>query len=295
MSTLTNTMVIGRPAADSLNSLRCNSSCSDLGPVDPLNKHELGPRPDRAKVREQIRDYILNMLGAPTLKLELDEQNLDFCIDQALKVVEEYAPREYFSYYTFSTNPGQSVYELPPDIGIVRNVFYRKTAQFAFNASDMGGVIPLEYFTGTGASYGGGGMFTPQQPMWGNMGQWVLYKQYEQTFARLSSQLGGWEWVGGLRHIKLYPTPCGGQRVIVHYLQRNKDWHEVSEAMQEGALSYAKEIVGRIRSKYPAPPGPGGGMQLDGANLVAEAKEERKEWKDNLLGRFGDIFGPSMD
>ena len=106
----TNTLAIGRPSQSAMASSNCSSACSDLGPVDPLEKSQLGPRPNREKVRQQIRDYVLFMLGAPTLKIELDEQAIDFCIDQSLKIVEDYAPSEYFSYYNFNTNPGQSTH-----------------------------------------------------------------------------------------------------------------------------------------------------------------------------------------
>jgi hypothetical protein len=291
-----NTLAIGRPSNNTMTSVQCPSSCSDLGPVDPLNKNELGPRPNREKVRMQIRDYILNMLGAPAIKLELDEQNIDFCVDQSLKILEDYAPREYFNYYAMNSVPGKSVYELPPNVGIVRNVFYKEQGTFAFQASDLDGAIPVEYFY-PGGAYASiqGGLIDPIQPIWGRMGEWVLYKQYEQMYSRVSSNLGGWEFIGGLKHIKVYPTPSRSSKILVHYLQRNKDWEEVTQAMQEGALSYAKEIVGRIRSKYPAPPGPGGGMQLDGQNLLAEAKEERAEWKNDLIYRFGDLPALTMD
>ena len=127
------------------------------------------------------------------------------------------------------------------------------------------------------------------------MGEWVLYKQYEQMYSRVSSNLGGWEWVGGYKNIKLYPVPFRVQRVIVHYMQRQKDWEEVTQAMQEGALTYLKEILGRIRSKYPAPPGPGGGMQLDGAALLQEAREDRQKWFEDLLYKFGDIPPITLD
>lgn len=291
-----NTLVISRPSNNTMASIQCPSSCSNLGPVDPLNKNELGPRPNREKVRMQIRDYILHMLGAPAVKLELDEQNIDFCIDQSLKILEDYAPREYFNYYAMNSVPGKSVYELPANVGMVRNVFYKEQGTFAFQASDLDGAIPIEYFY-PGGAYASiqGGLIDPIQPIWGRMGEWVLYKQYEQMYSRVSSNLGGWEFIGGLKHIKVYPTPNRVSKILVHYLQKNKDWPEVTQAMQEGALSYAKEIVGRIRSKYPAPPGPGGGMQLDGQNLLAEAKEERAEWKDSLIYRWGDILPITMD
>lgn len=281
-----------------MSSLQCAGTCSasELGHADPLNKSELGPRPKRTQVRQQIRDYILNMLGAPAIKLELDEQNIDFAIDQALMIFEDYAGREYFSYHVFVATPGQSVYKMPPDVGLIRNVFYKEQGSFGFQASDLDGAIPIEYFY-PGGSYASiqGGLIDPIQPIWGRMGEWVLYKQYEQMYSRVSSNLGGWEWVGGLGTIKLYPVPYSPQKVIVHYLQKNKDWGEVRQAMQEGALSYAKEILGRIRSKYPSPPGPGGGMQLDGQQLLQEAKEERQKWFEDLIYKFGDLPYITMD
>jgi len=290
-----NTLVIGRPSQDMMASMSCDSSCSDLGPADPLIKKQLSPRKNREKVRGQIREYILHMLGAPTLPLELDEQNIDFCIDWALKIVEDYAPREYFTYYVFTTQAGKSIYEMPPDIGIVRNVHYKEHGTFAFQASDLDGAIPVEYFY-PGGSYASiqGGLIDPIQPIWGRMGEWVLYKQYEQMYSRVSSNIGGWEFIGDMRHIKLYPTPRAGQKVFVHYMQKMKDWGEITQSMAEGALTYAKEILGRIRSRIKNPPGPNGGVQLDGEALLAEAKEEREKWKEDLISRWGDCFGPIL-
>lgn len=286
---------MGTPSTNSMNCISCASSCGDLGPTDPLEKAQLSPRPKRTKIREQIRDYVLLMLGAPVLDLELDEQQVDLAIDQALKVFEDYAGREYFDYFVFRTVPGQSVYQLPPEVGFVRNVFYKETGQFAFQASDLDGAIPIEYFY-PGGSYASiqGGLIDPIQPIWGRMGEWTLYKQYEQMFSRTSSNLGGWEWLG-FNRIKLYPTPFKSQAVIVHHLQKLKDWPEVTQAMQEGALSYAKEMLGRIRGKYANPPGPGGGIQLDWQALLQEAQQEREKWKEELIYKFGDINYISLD
>ena len=289
MSCQNNTMIMGRPTGDQCATAQCGSTCSSGDQNDPLWRPGLGPRKKRDKVREQLREYILNMLGAPAVTLELDEQNIDFCIRQALMIVETYAPREYFTYYTFYTNPGQSVYKLPPEVGFVSSVEYKNTGTFSFQASDMDGAIPVEYFY-PGGSHASiqGGLIDPIQPIWGRMGEWVLYKQYERMYTRISSGLGGWEWIGGFGHIKVYPVPAHVSLVIVHYIQRMKDWEEVTQAMQEGALSYAKEILGRIRGKMKNPAGPNGGVQMDGDALIAEAKEERKEWKEDLIMRFGE-------
>ena len=289
-----NTLVIGRPTKDAVGNL-CNT-CTNLGPTDPLNISQLTSRPNREKVREQIKDYVLLMLGAPVIKVELDQQQLNLAVDESLKIFEDYAPREHFQYYVFPTTAGKSVYELPAEVGMVRNVFYKEQGTFAFQASDLDGAIPIEYFYPGGAySSIQGGLIDPIQPIWGRMGEWVLYKQYEQMYSRVASNLGGWEWLGGLGSIKLYPTPGATQRVIVHYLQKHKDWGEVTQAMQEGALAFSKIMLGRIRGKYANPPGPGGGVQLDGQQLVQEGMDDKNQWEEKLINKWGDILPITMD
>src|ERR1700753_864424 len=111
----------------------CTPSCgSGLGPTDPLDKRQLGPRRDRSKVIAQLKDQVLMTLGAPVVLIELDDQQLDFAVDKALEIFEEYAPREYFEWFVFNTTPGQSVYKLPPEIGYIREVRYKETGTFAF-------------------------------------------------------------------------------------------------------------------------------------------------------------------
>ena len=287
-------MLICRPTAQSAAQQQqqgCQPQCGTLGVSDPLDIKQLSPRPNRSKVRGQIKDYVLLMLGAPVVSIELDEQQVDAAVDLALQIFEDYAPREYFQYYVFNTIPGKSVYELPPDVGLVRNVFYKQTGTFAFQSSDLGGAIPVEYFY-PGGAYGSitGGLIDPVQPIWGRMGEWVLYKQYEQMYSRVASNLGGWEWVGGFNHIKIYPIPFRVHQVIVHYLQKHKDWQQVTQAMQEGALAFAKIMLGRIRSKIKNPPGPNQGVQLDGDTLLQEGREDKEKWEERLIVRFGDIL-----
>jgi hypothetical protein len=64
--------------------------------------------------------------------------------------------------------------------------------------------------------------------------------------------------------------------------------------MQEGALAFAKIILGRIRSRIANPPGPGGGVQLDGAAILAEGIQDKKDFEERLLVRFGDLLPIKM-
>ena len=57
---------------------------------------------------------------------------------------------------------------------------------------------------------------------------------------------------------------------------------------------FAKIVLGRIRSRIGNPPGPNGGVQLDGPVILAEGLQEKKDWEERLLVRFGDLLGPRM-
>ena len=286
-----NTLFLNRPSQQAANACCANGGCTDNGLIAPPAGccGKIGKRPCREKIIEQIKDLVLLRLGAPVVKIELNEQNLDAAVELALLEFEEFAGREHFTYYVFNTQPGKSVYTMPPDVGFIRMVYYREQSQLTFNASDLGGVLPIEYYY-PGGSYSSiqGGLMDPNTPIYGHAGEWVLYKQYEQMYNRLASQLGGWEWVDGYCNIKLYPTPCRCHSVMVHYLPKLPDFKRVTTVMIEGAYYHAMTILGRIRGKWTNIPGPAGGLQLDGPALLQEAKEGLQKWREDLIWRWGD-------
>ncbi len=77
-----------------------------LGCNDP----KIGPRHSRGKVIEEVKDIVLAMLGAPVLDLEISDQMLNISVDWTLKMMEYYAPREFFKYYTFRTTTQTGAY-----------------------------------------------------------------------------------------------------------------------------------------------------------------------------------------
>lgn len=288
-----NTLFINRPSQQQANQCSATGSGFPNGITGPACCGKIGKRPCREIVREQIKDLVLLQLGAPIVKIELDDQNLDAAVDLALLEFEEYAGREYFTYYVFNTQPGKSVYTMPPDVGLIRMVYYREQPNLTFNGSDVGGVLPIEYYYPGGAySSIQGGLMDPNTPIYGRAGEWVLYKQYEQMYNRLSSQLGGWEWIDGYCNIKLYPTPCGCNAVMVHYLPKKPDFKQVTTAMITGSFYHAMAMLGRVRGKWTNIPGPNGGVQMDGPALLQESKEGLKDWRQDLIYRWGD--GPTL-
>jgi len=250
---------------------------------------QTGPRFNRERIRSQIADYVILMLGGPVIDLELDQQQLSLAVDEALRIFEEWAPQSYFQWYHFDTVAEQSIYQMPCDIGLIRDVQYLPPT--CDGARELGGSMPLGWIGDTG--YGAGGLawgawgYNRHQPYWGYAGEWVLFKQYEDMFERTSGRNGGWEFYEDQHSLKIYPTPhFGGGNVSVHYLQKKKDWKEVHQFMNEYALALAKIMVGRIRSKYSTIVSPGQGVTLDGATILQEGKDEKKQLEHDLIYKW---------
>ena len=88
MSCGNQTLAINRPSQSQFND-SCGSttkssaaSCGSSDSCKYVSDHSrtLGPRKHREKVREDIKDYVLLMLGAPVVKVELDAQQLDLAV-----------------------------------------------------------------------------------------------------------------------------------------------------------------------------------------------------------------------
>ena len=75
---------------------------------------------------------------------------------------------------------------------------------------------------------------------------------------------------------------------MVHYLQKKYDFKQVTTVMIEGAFYHALMMLGRVRGKWTNIPGPGGGLQLDGQQLLQEGKEGLTQWRQDLIYRWGD-------
>jgi hypothetical protein len=262
----------------------------------------LSARPNRDVVREEIADYILLSLGAPVVRIELDRQQLTLCVDEALKRFEEHAPKSSFDNYYFDTVAGQGRYKLPCDVGIIRRVDFRPAGQcnggyggamglggasglsipfagsFYYPSGSFGGV-----YGGATRGYGSAGMHSHFHA---NIGEWVLVQSYQELFTRISSGEPSWEIASGNTLI-IYPTPRrGSMTVVVNYLQRMRDWPEANSWMKDYALAHAKEILGRIRSKFDRYVSPGGGVTLDGQALLAEAQQEKERLGESLRTNY---------
>jgi len=254
------------------------SRLKDYKPPEPIsqdmNNQEETSVVEFKAFQQTIKDFILARLGHPTIRVELTDFQLQSCIEEAISKLDYHAPEWMTQYATFDTSAGVNVYELPPSVANnLSEVWYHKQL---FNLAVTPGSLEYDFaimfFTNTG-------LFNNM-----NMGQYMLMQQYLKQVRKILGQGGTWTLVGG-KYLHLFPVPSYDEAVILEYRGINADTilPAYKNWIQRYALCVAKEILGRVRSKYETLPGPSGGSRLDGQALLLEAKEEKEKLQEELL------------
>jgi len=227
----------------------------------------MNPKPGK-NVRVRVKDYIMRSLGAPTIKVELTESQLDECFDFALLLYSQYCSTSE-EYVPLNVQADVNGYDVPEDYLAIREVIYNPHYSDFFLNDFFDGYITSGYFYND----------------WGRIAtltDYVIQTTYNDQYIRTIGKEGTWEMVGN--KLYLYPTPTRNMIVLakVQFLADDIDIRFI-EWIKEYSLAHAKEILGRVRSKYQGLPGPRGDLSLDGDKLLSESETMKEKLKESLL------------
>lgn len=247
---------------------------SDIN-VDSLNKNLIIDNVEFNKFDETIKDYVLAQLGHPVVRVELTPFQIKTCIDEAITKLDYHAPSWALQYAVFDASAGISLYELPAFIANNLNYVVYQKDLLAFQFTK--GSLEFDFFLG----------FWQNNRFFQNMnvGDYLLVQQYMEMIRKVLSRDGSFDLVNG-RYLQLHPEPpVTPSPVILEYraLDSNTILPAFRNWIQKYALACAKAILGRVRGKYQAIPGPGKGASLDGKDLIQEAAQEKEKLMQELL------------
>ena len=215
-----------------------------------------------------VKDYVLTRLGYPVVDVELDDYQIELCIDEAISKLEYHAPDWMTQYAVFETSGGIGVYDIPkPIIDNLNDVWYRRDF-FKFGASpgSLEYDFAVMFFTNNG-------LFNNY-----NVSQYLLMQQYLKQIKNVLGQMSSWQVINN-KYLHIWPVPENNtESVILEFRAFDPETihHAYKSWVQRFALALSKEILGGIRSKYQTLPGPGGGTRLNGSELIAQAREDKK-------------------
>lgn len=234
--------------------------------------------PERVKddkmTSEELEQWILRQLGAPTWKVELTEDQLKDSIYNARRWFS--AKKGAKAFVTLSVIPGETEYNLPDDVDTVLNVAFwdsnlELTEIFA-PWSEFDERVPYNVFASHGLTGG-------------------LYSYYLQTiqYTNMAKLIVGSEddWFQAGRKLYIMPRPSAGETMIIgakmNCMRIEKLDERDHDLVKRFALAWAMRILARVRRKYGASfPGAQGEFGLDAAELMDEARDEFEKLEEEI-------------
>lgn len=242
--------------------------------LDNLNKTRQSSVIEFTDFEQQVRDYALASLGHPIVRVELNDHQLKLCVDEAITELDYHAPHFTKQMAVFYTTAGVNVYEIPNYI--LRNLAYVTFKKSLLSIQAQAGTLEFDFFI----------KYFSDNFLFDNfsMGDFYILQSSLETTRRVLGQDGGWDILDG-RYLQLYPSPAMGDAAILEYRGINSQTMtpKMLNWVQKYATACAKGLLGQVRGKFAVVPGPGGGTQLNGAQLLQEAVQDKLALKEELI------------
>jgi hypothetical protein len=229
--------------------------------------------------KQGLIKWIERKLGSPIIDLETHTEQIEDNIDDAILHFTKYSgDATYRNALVMSFSAGENHYTLAEGITSVLNVETIKDATDGINVlfSPMNQMYTNGFFDFLFKGGSGGSLVTYEMGMeYLDMAEDILGGRYVTEYNKYS------------RTLTLTPTPdealIGILEVYTRYDPGTADSTIYNEIwVKEYALALTKITLGRILTKYNGVALPGGGT-LNGADLLKEGLEEKKDLDDKLI------------
>lgn len=233
---------------------------------------------------DKVKEWILTKLGYPLQTVELDDNQLNSCIADAIRMFTryEYRPEQYLQVNLKFYKPGEGLDLHDFHIMSVKDIATCRDSVFGYQPDMFFGMY----------SYLGQGQGSPMFGM-GNanpVGMWTLWHnahEYYDVAKRLTGSNPDFYFDKVTQHLKLMPEPrhVNHDRYILLTVNAELPIEEYygNDTVLHLALAEAKMLVGTVRKKFSGTALLGGG-QLD-TDIYNEGKEERDKIVEELIQR----------
>lgn len=232
-------------------------------------------------------------LGWPTICVELTEQHFDLAIDNALEEFRRRCDNAYtMRYFSIPFQKGQDIYYLnDPAVGtdtIVDVVKLHRVSGLGLVGQGDNGIYGQTFLTQ---------LYAPGVV---DLTSIYLMSSYAEQFSQIFAGEIGFRWNEAKRQLHTMKRLNAQERILVEATCERTEQELLvdryaTQWIQGWAMSEAKSYLGQIRSKYANLPGAGGGITMNGSELLQEAREDQLELlrqvSDFEVGNGGNTFG----
>lgn len=230
----------------------------------------------RSKMIKEIR----MLLGEPSVRVELHNDQVELAVDRALEYYRQRASNaveEAFLYLHMEDD--KALYTLPDNVMEVKKIYRRGNGAVAGSGST---VDPFSlaysntYLLSAVRGSTGGGLLT-----------YELYHQFNETVGKMFGREIIFNWNHVTKEIKMHREVSGPEDVMLHVFHEKPDDMLFSDVyahpwLRDWALAESKIMLGRIRGKMSSIIGPQGGVTLDGPQLIQEGEAEKERLLEQM-------------
>ena len=233
-----------------------------------------------ATLRQEVYDYIHNMLGGGMVDVELDPVHYATALDKALTRFRQRSDNSIEeSYFFMPTIVDQNQYTLPKEIVEVKKIFRRSIG------SRTGGGDGGSLFEPFNLAYTNTYLLASSNL--GGLATYDFFSQYQELVGRMFGSFIEFNWNSSTHKLTILQRPRAEETLLLECYNYRPDEQLLNDYMAKSwirdyALAISKMMLGEARSKFATIAGPQGGGQLNGDALKAEAQAEMEKLEQEI-------------
>jgi hypothetical protein len=222
--------------------------------------------------RQEIYDFVKNMLGGGMVEVELDPSHYETALVRTLGRYRQRSDNSVEESYIFlNTVLDQNSYTLASEIMEVRQLFRRSVG------SRSGGGDGGTLFEPFNLAYTNTYLLSSSNM--GGVATYNMFSQYQELVGRMFGSFIEFKWNPTTKVLTLLQRPRANETLLLHaYNYRPESQllqdYKAREWIKSYTLANCKYMLGEARSKFNTVAGPQGGTTLNGDSLKSEAQAE---------------------
>jgi hypothetical protein len=173
---------------------------------DKLNKNKLRNQVEFNSFEEDIKDFVLAMLGHPVVRVELAPIQLKMAVDQAVTKLYYHCPVFSLQMASFQTTRGRNIYKIP--MSVLDNLEYVTYKKSLLSIQSQSGTLEFDFFI----------KYFQDNFLFQNFGvsDFFMLQQHLEQVRKVLGQEGSFDVINN-QYLQLYPVPSVNQDVILIY------------------------------------------------------------------------------
>ena len=222
------------------------------------------------QLKTEVFDYVRYTLGDGMIDIELDPVHYETALKQSLIRFRQRSSNSVEESYSFlELQMDTNTYQLPNEVISVRNCFKRNIGA---NSGTSSQYEPFEA--------GFVNFYMIQSGRVGGLSTYFLYSSFLKEAAKMFGGYINYKFNNVTKELTIMRRPRADKETILLWTETYRpDVTLLTDIysnpwIREYTLALCMMMIGEARSKFSTLPGPQGGTSLNGADLIARAKEK---------------------